>query len=181
MIAGALGLAAAGVSAYGQYRANKEKKKLAEQQMTFQKDMSDTSYQRGVADMSAAGLNPILAYSQGGASTPGGAMANVDNIGEAATKSALDVARIHREFKSMDATVDNIKAQTTATKGTANYLKGLLVNKAEDVDLSSAKDKYFGKWERNSSAAPVESRTSRSTDVVPKRKSKSKSRGKPYA
>lgn len=55
--------------------ANSFSAKEAQKNRDFQLEMSNTSYQRAVEDLKKAGLNPILAYSNGGASTASGSTA----------------------------------------------------------------------------------------------------------
>jgi hypothetical protein len=57
--------------------ANRASASQAQNQMDFQERMRSTQYQTAVEDMKKAGLNPMLAYSQGGAGTPTGAMGSV--------------------------------------------------------------------------------------------------------
>lgn len=74
----------------------------AERNRDFQRDMSNTSYRRAVADMRAAGLNPVLAYSQGGASTPAGAMPSFTDMGSSASQAML----IDEQRRKMSAEAD---------------------------------------------------------------------------
>jgi len=69
-------------------------------QMAFQERMSNTAYQRSMADMRKAGLNPILAGKLGGASTPAGAMAPTPKFGEAQSKNILQGAIVQQQVQS---------------------------------------------------------------------------------
>ena len=64
--------------------------------------MSNTSYQRAVVDMKAAGINPILAATNGGANTPTGATGDIKSLGNsmsAGTSNAIAVSHAKEDLK----------------------------------------------------------------------------------
>jgi len=105
------GLASGLLSYTGQRDANRASAKQADKQMAFQERMSSTAYQRAMADMKAAGLNPILAYSQGGASSPAGAFAQQQSALGPAVSSARDSLRQRAEVKNLAEVNRNLQEQ----------------------------------------------------------------------
>lgn len=122
---GAMGLAGGIMSAFGQSEANKTAKDIAFGQMEFQERMSNTAYQRATKDMKAAGINPMLAYMQGGASSPSGASANVQPVDygkplSQAAASAIEAKSVSKQLEQQDAQIDQTKQSTdNDTKRTA--------------------------------------------------------------
>ena len=134
LISGAAGL-------FGANKQNKENRAATAKQMAFQKEMSNTAYQRGMTDMQKAGLNPILAGKMGGASTPGGASYQAQNVGQAGSQAFANVANVMASTEKLKAETAQIKEKTNITKET----KDSPIIKTTDVigeRVNKAKNKF---------------------------------------
>lgn len=116
-----------------------------DKQINFQREMSTTEYQRAVADMRLAGINPILAAKTGGNASPSGASgsgssAHMENVLKEASALPLAVAK-----QKADLALTEAMTKTEGTKQSLNMsnagghigLPGFL-----KVPFTSAKSAY---------------------------------------
>lgn len=123
----------------------------AQKNRDFQETMANTQYQRAIGDLREAGLNPMLAYSQGGAPSPSGSMATAPAASSSAPSGASasgSAARVQNslqvglasaaqaaQIENMSKQGDNIDADTQLKKVQAERE----MNSSDNIKVSTDK------------------------------------------
>lgn len=108
-IAGAAGI-------LGGSQANRAQRAEARRNRRFQERMRNTAWQAAVADMTAAGINPAVAYSKGPAAAPSGNMAAQGNFLGSSVSNAMQAARVNKELRLLDRQIEQVSAAAQKTQ-----------------------------------------------------------------
>lgn len=125
------------LSFFGGERRNEAQAEQAQIANEFSAQQFATRYQTTVKDMQAAGLSPMLAYSQGGGVAPTGQQAQMqDTVTPAVQK--------YNEYKLNNAQVANVNADTENKKAQAANIEADTVLKRAQAFLATAQEGQAG-------------------------------------
>lgn len=158
-----VGAALAGVGNY--FGAREQRHASADQQrelLAWQERMSNSAYQRAVKDLRRAGLNPMLAYMTGAASTPSAQQYPVENmmegVGQGVISTAMDARRLKQEIREslsrmatnaatqskVDDERDLLKAQASLNRANARIARSEAISSENRADIEVKYPKVFG-------------------------------------
>lgn len=138
------GIVSAAGSFFGGESRNKAQAEQAYAQQEFQRYMSNTAHQREVEDLRLAGLNPMLSLKSGGASTPPGAQAQMQDTVTPAINTGVAAATARANIANLEEQNSKIKAETDMSRAQARKLDSETMLNFTNVATSQALEQLHG-------------------------------------